>query len=95
MGQVSDRSGVVSKRGGMGLMLLFSPQKFHKIFTIGATTHVEYFVTTMSSVMWCGSHVGKKKRKNFGPPSPKPLHGKNLNLAHVKYSPWETSVIFF
>ena len=31
-----------------------------------------------------------KKGKTW-PQSPKPLHVKNWNLAHVKYSPWETS----
>ena len=35
------------------------------------------------------------KRKDIWPLSPKPLDGKNWNMAHVKYSPWETSVIIF
>ena len=36
-----------------------------------------------------------EKSKNFGPLYlQNPLHENFLNLAHVKYSPWEARVIF-
>ena len=42
----------------------------------------------MSSVMWYRRHLGKTEK--FCPSiSLKPLSGKNLNMAHVMYSPWE------
>ena len=47
-----------------------------------------------SYVMWCGSHVGKMQ-KLWTSVSLKLLHGQNRNLVHVKYSPWEISVMFF
>ena len=42
-----------------------------------------------SQVMWCGSHVEKKGK-------PVDLHNtsmKKIETWHVKYSPWEISVV--
>ena len=41
-----------------------------------------------------GVAVMLEKRKKFGPLSLKPHQGKDLNLAHSKYSTWGMKVIF-
>jgi len=94
VGQVSNQSGVVSKRGGM--TFFFPAKKFHEIFTKDATTNAECFgdnYDVIGHIVW---QPCWKKGKTLDLCIFKTAQWKKkLETWQVKYSAWEKSVIFF